>query len=313
MTEESQPEFSVLFAAHASDPARFGRVLSAVKRAVLRAGSAETLVVRNGGPPVSEDVLAAGPPLTLLHEERLGIAWARAAGIAASRGRYVVFVDDDTVLDETYLIAARAFIQASPKVGVFGGRIDGEFAVDPLPAVKPALPFLALRDLGNGKREVSAAAEPVFDVPGAGMVLRRDVALAFRDMVENGTLAGIGRTGASLASCDDTACCLIARRMGLSLAYAPELRLTHIIPETRLEPAYLRRLVRSIGASAARLDAAFHGPESLRVLSYPQLFARVVFHIARFGITGGLITSGWHLGYREQALREIRVQERQTM
>ena len=102
-------------------------------------------------------------------------------------------------------------------------------------------------------------------------------------------------------------------RMGLSLAYAPELRLTHIIPETRLEPAYLRRLVRSIGASAARLDAAFHGPENLRVLSYPQLFARVVFHIARFGITGGLITSGWHLGYREQALREIRVRERQTM
>lgn len=312
ITNESQPEFSVVIASHTSDPVRFARVLSALKRAVQHAGSTETLVVRNGGPAIPQEVLVAGPPLTLLDEERLGIAWARAAGIGASQGRYIVFVDDDNVVDDAYLTNIRAFIRSSPSVGVFGGRIDGEFAVAPHPAIKPALPFLALRDLGKHKKEVLPAVEPSFDVPGAGMVLRRDVALAFCAMVEDGNLAGIGRAGGSLASCDDTACCLIARRMGLSLAYVPELCLTHIIPETRLEPVYLRRLVRSIGASAARLDAVFYGPESLRVLSYPQLLARIAVHVARSGVTGGLITSGWHVGYREQALRELDVRARQT-
>lgn len=312
MADEHQPEFSVVIASHASNPVRFARVLSALKRAVQHAGSTETLVVRNGGPAIPQDVLAAGPPLTLLDEKRLGIAWARAAGIAASRGKYIVFIDDDNVVDDAYFTEARTFIRSSPSVGAFGGRIDGEFAVAPRPAIKPALPFLALRDLGDHKKEVLPAVEPSFDVPGAGMVLSRDVALAFCGMVRDGNLAGIGRTGASLASGDDTACCLIARRMGLSLAYVPELRLTHIIPATRLEPVYLRQLVRSIGASAARLDAVFHGPESLRVLSYPQLLARIAVHVARSGVTGGLITSGWHVGYREQALRELDVRARQT-
>jgi GT2 family glycosyltransferase len=300
---------SVVIAAHAPDPDRFRRVLSALRTAA-RAGDVETIVVRNGGPAIPDDVLSAGPRITLVEEDRLGIAWARATGIGAARGAYIVFVDDDTVLDEDYLSEARRFAAANPSVGIFGGRIVGEFASPPARSISAALPFLALRDLGPQEKRVAAQAEPGFDVPGAGMVLRRDIALAFARMVEDGTLAGIGRTGNSLASGDDTACCLIARRMGLELAYVPALRLTHIIPKGRLEPDYLRRLVHGIGGSAARLDVLFGGTKTLRILSRPQLLARRAVHIARHGMTGGLITSAWHVGYREQALREMA--ERQT-
>ncbi|MEO4000994.1 glycosyltransferase [Mesorhizobium sp. CAU 1732] len=296
---------SVVIAAHAPDPDRFRRVLSALRVAVTNAGDVETIVVRNGGPAIPDDVLAAGRGIRLVDEDRLGIAWARATGIGAARGAYIVFVDDDTVLDEDYLVEARRFAVANPSMGVFGGRIVGEFATPPAPAISAALPFLALRDFGPQEKRVAAQAEPGFDVPGAGMVLRRDIALAFARMVEDGTLAGIGRTGNSLASGDDTACCLIARRMGLPLAYVPALRLTHIIPKGRLEADYLRRLVHGIGGSAARLDALFGGIEALRILSRPQLLARRAVHIARHGMTGGLITSAWHAGYREQALREM--------
>lgn len=301
---------SVVIAAHAPAPDRFRRVLSALRIAVGKVGDVETIVVRNGGPAIPDAVLAAGPRITLVEEERLGIAWARATGIGAARGTHIVFVDDDTVLDEGYLSEALRFAMANPSVGVFGGRIIGEFATPPARSVSAALPFLALRDLGQQEKRVSARDDPGFDVPGAGMVLRRDIALAFARMVEDGTLSGIGRTGNSLASGDDTACCLIARRMGLQLAYVPALRLTHIIPKGRLEADYLRRLVHGIGGSAARLDALFAGTETLRILSGPQLLARRAVHIARHGMTGGLITSAWHVGYREQALREIA--ERQT-
>ncbi len=299
------PTLSVVIAAHAPDPDRFRRVLSALRIASGKAGNVETIVVRNGGPPIPEDVLTTCPGITLVEEDRLGIVWARATGIGASHGALIVFVDDDTVLDDDYLREAQRFAVVNPSVGVFGGRIVGEFATRPAPSISVALPFLALRDLGVREKHVAAQAEPEFDVPGAGMVLRRDVAIAFREMVEGDTLTGIGRMGKSLASGDDTACCLIARRMGLQLAYAPALQLSHIIPKGRLEPDYLRRLVHGIGGSAARLDALFGGAQTLRILSWPQLLARRAVHIARHGITGGLITSAWHVGYREQALREI--------
>ena len=301
------PDLSVVIAAHAPDPARFRRVLVALAAAVTAAcpRTVEVVVVRNCGPAIDGDVLATGPALTLIDEDRPGIAWARAAGISASGGAYIVFVDDDTLLDRDYLGEAFNYASAAPQVGVFGGRIAGEFSKPPVRAVRPALPFLALRDLGGGEKRVLAGDEPTFDVPGAGMVLRRDVALAFRDMVQTGQLAGIGRTGANLSSGDDTVCCMIARRMGLSLAYVPQLHLTHVIPDARLDPAYLRRLVRNIGASAARIDALFHGPEGLRVLSRPQIAVRTVAHVLRNGVTGGMITSGWHVGYREQALQEM--------
>lgn len=291
-----------MIAAHAPEPARFRRVLTAIRRAADEAVLTEIIVVRNGGPEIAADVLAAAQPVSLVEEGRLGIAFARAAGISASRGEMICFIDDDTVAAPNYLKQARAFAKDAPEVGVFGGLIEGEFARPPDPALKPALAFLALRDLGAEEKRVRPEEEPGFDVPGAGMVLRREVALAFRDMVEEGRLAGIGRAGASLASGDDTVCCRLARRMGLSLAYAPRLKLTHIIPETRLDPAYLKRLVRGIGASAARLDALFGGP--VRLLSRPQLWARTAVHMLRNGPAAGRITSGWHAGYREQALRE---------
>lgn len=291
-----------MIAAHAPEPARFRRVLAAIRRAADGAGQTEIILVRNGGPEIAADLLAAAQPLKLVEEERLGIAFARAAGISASHGEMICFIDDDTVAAADYLIEARSFAKTAPEVGVFGGLIEGEFARPPDPALKPVLAFLALRNLGAEEKRVAPGAEPGFDVPGAGMVLRREVALAFRDMVEEGRLAGIGRAGASLASGDDTVCCRLARRMGFSLAYTPRLRLTHIIPKTRIDPAYLSRLVRGIGASAARVDALFGGP--VRILSMPQLWARVAVHVLRNGFVAGRITSGWHAGYREQALRE---------
>src|SRR5690606_36429772 len=118
---------------------------------------------------------------------------ARSAGIAASSGHLIVFVEDDNVLAEAYLVRAMYFADASPRIGVFGGRIVGDFDVPPPPKIRPALPFLALRDLGDEEIHVSWDARPDFDVPGAGMALRRDVALAFHDWVQAGRLAGIGR------------------------------------------------------------------------------------------------------------------------
>jgi hypothetical protein len=97
---------------------------------------------------------------------------------------------------------------------------------------------------------------------------------------------------------------MIARRIGYALGYAPRLKLRHIMPARRVRADYLAGLVKAIGGSAAKLDAIFDGPETLRVSGPAQLLARYAVHMIRHGIRTGRITAGWHAGYRQQALRE---------
>lgn len=304
----AQVDVSVIIGVHNPDGQRFGRVLAGLKRAIDAAGhegiTSELIVVRNGGNELPADSFFDAPDYRLMSEDRLGLAYARCAGLKAAAAALCVFIDDDTVVDADYLIEGVRHARAYPNDGVFGGRVVGAFAVPPAPWMTPLLPFLAIRDLGDGLKRVGPQDETSFDVPGAGMFLHTTVGRAFADMVDSGALEGIGRAGSSLASGDDTACCLIARRLGLALAYVPALRITHLIPAARLEPAYLARIVLGIGRSAAKLDRIFKGPDAVLVRSPVAILARRAVHIARHGWRAGRITVLWHVGYRAQAIEE---------
>lgn len=56
----------------------------------------EVIVVDNCPDASSRAAIAAAPmPVTYLHEPRAGVAHARNTGVAAARGRHVIFIDDD--------------------------------------------------------------------------------------------------------------------------------------------------------------------------------------------------------------------------
>lgn len=314
MTAASAPALSVVIAAHSPDPLRFARVLTALRdaRRAAEPRTIELIVVRNAGEEITPAVLELGGTCRLIEEDRLGIAYARSSGIQAARSERILFIDDDTVTAPDYLVNGLAFAAAHPEAGVFGGRIRGEFAHEPPTWTRPLHGYLALRDLGTQSRVVRFDEDLHFDVPGAGMFLVRSVAEAFSAMVEDGRLDGIGRSGSELASGDDTACCLIARRQGLALAYCGTLDLVHIIPAARLSPDYFARIVFNIGRSAAKLDAIFNGADTLVVRSAWQIAARRAIHMLRHGLRAGRISVRWHEGYRVQAIAERRTRSPAT-
>lgn len=289
---------ALLLATYEPDLERLGLVLDSLRVATQDVSGVEVLLVENGSTRLGAAHLSDLPGARLVQVARPGLSNARRVGIRATSADLIVFVDDDTVLARDFVARARASMAANPRVGVAGGRIAGRFAVPPSFAQRSALPFLAVRDLGDRPVRITGPRPTAEDPVGACMVLRRAVAEAFAESVESGSCARLGRTGSGLAAGEDSLVCLLADDLGFERAYWPELALEHLIEARRLDPAYLRRLIRGIGASAAELQALRHGPDSLTRFSRTGIALRFVRDLIRHG-PGAVYTIQWYVGYEE--------------
>ncbi len=146
-------------------------------------------------------------------------------------------------------------MEAEPFVGAAGGILEGEYEVTPPKWIGPYLNLLGIRDFGP--RPIRALIynqvgpwEPI----GAGMVIRRNVALHYTHLASDPLRRQLDRRGAGLASCGDTDMARCGPELGYYLAYEPSLRLVHLIPAFRLRFGYMLRLVYGIKRSGILLD-----------------------------------------------------------
>ena len=220
----------------------------------------ETVLVDNAstrfpGPEAYADVQPSN--LRLVHEPRLGLAFARMGGFASALGEFAVLVDDDNVLDPNYLAHVLALFDAHPELGVAGGKSLPRFEVEPSAWVSEFFPLLALRDLGHAERISSGLRPadsdtnqyPVFAPIGAGMALRRAAWEAWLNMRENAATMLSDRRGGELTSGGDNDIVFCAMHAGWQVGYFPQLSLEHLIPAGRLEAEYFERLNRGIQKS----------------------------------------------------------------
>lgn len=216
-------------------------------------------MVDNGSSrPLSEgDLGIPGRSVRILREERPGLTPARLTGIAAARGDILVFVDDDNVLDPGYLAAAREAFAGDASLAAAGGSIFPEYETPPPAWMREFEPLLALRDLGSSPRRARGGPRvpwPDLAPVGAGLCIRRSAAEAYaREVASDSARAALDRRGQKLTSGGDNDLVFTALRAGGDIAYLPSLRLTHLIPAARLEPAYLARLNRAVQRSWVRV------------------------------------------------------------
>lgn len=251
---------SVILCTHNPHAERLRRTLAGLCAQTLPPSDWETLLVDNASqPPLSLDSLSTPPPanLRLLHEPTPGLTAARRCGLRAAHpeSELCVFVDDDNVLAPTYLASAVALFSERLSLGAAGGPSRPEFEETPQPWTAEFFPLLALRDLGPAPQfarleRTSPHAPAIYPhcAPiGAGMVIRRSAVCSWLDAPTAQTLSD--RRGADLTSAGDNDIVLSILEQGLEVAYSPDLALTHLIPASRLTPAYLARLNRSIQKS----------------------------------------------------------------
>ena len=90
-------------------------------------GCFEVIVVDDGSTdPATIEVLGSveNSKTSVVHTTNQGLAAARNNGILASRGRYILPLDADDRIGETYLEKAAAVLDARPEVGIVYCRAE---------------------------------------------------------------------------------------------------------------------------------------------------------------------------------------------
>jgi glycosyltransferase involved in cell wall biosynthesis len=255
-----KPLLSAIIPTHSPNPTRLERTLNGLKEQGLPTSCWELLIIDNATPN-PQHVLSFDfswhPSTKIIREERLGLTWARIAGIQASQGEYLVFVDDDNVLHPNYLDNILEIFQQNPQLGAIGGKSLPEFEVEPESWVTLFYKCLALRDLGEEVLISShtGASQPPKQYPefapiGAGMALRRQAIEPYVNRIL-GDSSGVvlDRTGKSLSSGGDNDIVLTILNAGWEVGYFPQLELSHLMPASRLTKDYLARVNRASSRS----------------------------------------------------------------
>ena len=247
---------SVVICTHNPRPEYFARSLKALETQTLCFNKWELLLVDNASEPgkAPRPDLSWHPRARLVCEPRLGLTPARLRGIREAMGGLLVFVDDDNVLDSDFLETVLRVSKEKPFLGSWSGQCRPGFEEQP--------PEWTCRYWGNlvirqfDKDVWSNLPRLPETMPcGAGLCVRRDVALQYLHLHESGKRSfQFDRTGGVLLSGGDNDLAACACDIGLGVGLIASLKLTHLISPERLTEDYLVRLTEGIFFSAVTLD-----------------------------------------------------------
>ena len=279
-----------------------GFALDSIQRQTLPQAGFDVVIVDNGStPPLDAAALRSRlelDSLNLVREQRVGITFARCAGIRAAQGKVLVFVDDDNRIAADYLEQALRIASDQPRTGAFGGICAPVFE-SRVPRWKMRLlPYLGVRDHGSKPITSRSGEWGKWDPIGAGMVIRRDVGEQFVRIVESSPEARrLGRAGGALMSGEDTLMARAAWLAGYACSYEPALKLEHVMKATRLGVLVLARTLYGHGRSYVILQRLLGRPAGNPGWRTPaELVLSYVSRVKNEGLRAGTISWFWDVG-----------------
>lgn len=208
--------------------------LDSIVDEVAASSEASEIVLVDNTPPERRQPVSVPECVQVVPCDRSGLSVARNAGLAATTGEVVVFIDDDAELRPGYMAALLAGFRDAPEAQVIGGRTDAVF-----PETRPSwfsdslLGYLSCVDWGDELRPLRKGEFVV----GANIAFRRSVFDRFGGFNEN-----LGRIGVtSLMSNDESE--LLNRLEAGTIWYNPKQVVNHHISKTRLKQAWFRKRV----------------------------------------------------------------------
>jgi glycosyltransferase involved in cell wall biosynthesis len=257
-------EASVVICTRDPRPDYLARVLEALGDQTLSADKWELLIIDNASnvPVASSCDVSSHPRARHITESEIGVAAARRRGMREAAADLIVFVDDDNVLDKTYLSEAVKIKQEWPLLGAWGsGCIKADYEVEPPEYLETYLPMLALRDLAGPRWSNFVSIPDAIDtIPwGAGLCVRKEVARAYCRFYERSSIRITGRQGGALMSGEDKELSYVACAGGFGIGTFPLLKIKHLIPQHRISEEYLVRLSEGIALSDLLIDYKWLG------------------------------------------------------
>lgn len=188
--------------------------------------------------------------LLYVAEDRIGLSYARNAGLKAVKGDVIVFTDDDVFVEENWLNEIHREFISDPNLFVLGGRVL---------LAREDLQDVAIYTDENRREYTFPNGGGV--AMGANMAFRREV---FEQIGNFDVRLG---AGAFLAGAEDIELFYRALKAGYKLVYAPNVMVHHNHDRTTPEQAY--RLIYGYGKAypAYIIKHALRGdPYALRMI-----------------------------------------------
>jgi glycosyltransferase involved in cell wall biosynthesis len=252
---------SVIICTHNPRSDYFARVLDGLRNQTLPLHKWELLIVDNASrlPLASSWDISWHPIARHTLESELGLAPARRRGIREASADLIIFVDDDNVLDETYLAEAIKIKHEWPSLGVWGsGSIRGDLEVELPETLRKHQSWLPLREVAAPRWSASCEGPIPWGaglcVLGAGLCVRKKVAIAYTQFCDQSSIHITGRQGDTLSAGEDIEISWVCCSHGFGIGIFPELKLTHLIPQHRCSEDYFVRFVEGTCLSNFLLD-----------------------------------------------------------
>jgi hypothetical protein len=246
------PFLSVITCSHNPRADYLARVLEALRAQTMHLQQWEYLLIDSASSdPLQPRIdLSWHPQSRYVREQKAGLTRARLRGIAEAKGDLLIFVDDDNVLDPDFLEQAVSIYDGRPDIGSWSGASRPGFD-EPAPDwTRRHWGNLVIRDV---PRDVWSNLPMLPDTMpcGAGLCVRRPVAEHYGALHHDGKRPiALDRNGTSLLSGGDNDLAACACDIGLGVGIFGALRLTHLIPTSRLSESYLLALAENIALSS---------------------------------------------------------------
>ena len=220
----------------------------------------EVLVVNNNCTDNTEGVVADFAdvlPIRSLTERKQGLSPSRSCAAAAAHGTYILFTDDDVIVDKQWLVSYLDAFKAWPNAVVFGGPIVPKFVGQPPDWLKQALRdcdidgVYALRNLG---------AEPIaLDIGTDRIPYGANYAVRVLEQCQFPYDPQLGPHKSDNIRGEEVDCLARILSSGAEGRWVPNAIVHHVIPKDRQTIAYLRKWFIGHGRTEVRRSPARQG------------------------------------------------------
>lgn len=214
------------------------RCIASLLKQSLASEIYEIVVVDNGSTDTTKTIcnrFLHHPNFRYVFEPVLGLSSARNTGWQNARGRYVGYLDDDAVADETWFEKALwSFEKVKPSPDWVGGPIELEWEVES-PAWITREHWVTLGYVNWGDKE-RFLGEPGERLGGGNSFYPRSLLEKMQ-----GFDTRLGRKKNLLLSGEETQFQHRLKAMGGKLYYHPGIRIFHFVPRERTMPAFFYR------------------------------------------------------------------------
>lgn len=226
--------------------------------------------------------------LRYVKETQQGLSHARNKGIKESKGKYIAFTDDDTIVDSQWIARLHETFQEYG-CDCVGGRIYIKPEKElPRWLKKELWGFLGFLDYGDKLLEIKD--EKIF---GGNMVFSKEI------LSKTGYFnTELGRTLSALTGGEEAELIQKIKNLGGTIMYQPSAIVHHVIGPEKLNKQYFRKLHYYSGVISGRF---FNKPIKRHINGIPLFvfphFLKSIINYLKFPCVKLQMNVWWHLGF----------------